>query len=324
MSKYTQISTAQDLTKTFSYADTGVLMRKLSNKRQNAEERKLDFDLNFDDLLMFGDQLRGNGKCDYTGIPFQGDHNEVFSATIERIDHKKGYVRGNIAIVGARANGLKDQFFDKTYQNVEVVCGRDEINILNQMLPRVTDDYLETLKQKYIPKFKNREELEFLMEGDYILNPPVIEQNAPEIPETLTDSMDEAIAGTQAMLRESDDQEEDREALKEKIEQCLLLPPDVEIAAQYASLSRLMFKIGVEVTLTFAQYKSIYSQKRCPFTGQELEGVRFPVLLDRSRPLEAGNMKFTSEKVGSAVNQLLDATGGTVHDLARNLKKLSS
>lgn len=316
MKKYEQISTPQDLTQVFGYADAGVLMRKFSNKRQNAEERNLEFDLNYDDLLMFGDQLRGNGNCDYTGIPFQGDHNEVYSATIERVNDKKGYVRGNIAIVGARANSLKDVFVDKSYQNMEITISRDEVKILNSMIPLVDEKYLSKLKAKYVPNFSTRAELQFLLDGDYILNPP--EQVDYEA------SANEAIEGTQAMLEEhSADQDVDREKIKEMIEQHLLLPPDVEVAAQYAELARLMFKIGVEVTLTFAQYKSIYSQKRCPFTGQELEGTRYPVILDRSLPLEAGNMKFTSEMVGKAINTLLDATGGTVHDLARNLKKMA-
>lgn len=312
MKKYEQISTPQDLTQVFGYADAGVLMRKFSNKRQNAEERNLEFDLNYDDLLMFGDQLRGNGTCDYTGIPFQGDNNEVYSATIERINDKKGYVRGNIAIVGARANSLKDVFLDKSYQNMEITISRDEVKILNSMIPLVVEEHLSKLKAKYIPGFNTREELEFLLAGDYILNPPA--------KVGYEESANEAIKGTQDMLEE---QEVEREKVKEMIEQHLLLPLDVEIAAQYAKLSRLMFKLGIEVTLTFAQYKSIYSQKRCPFTGQELEGTRFPIILDRSLPLEAGNMKFTSEAVGSAVNALLDATGGTVHDLARNLKKMA-
>ncbi|AXN57890.1 hypothetical protein KASHIRA_02490 [Serratia phage vB_SmaM-Kashira] len=335
MTLQTQISTIKDVNRAYGYTDCGSLVRKLGNKKLNAADRNIAYDLNFDDLLMMGYKLSGNGTCDYTGLPFFGTDNEAFAPTIERIDDCKGYVRGNIAIVGARANYLKDKFIDKNHQDPsDLELSKDDIKIINAMLPRVhAKGYLEALKGKYIPNFATEEELVKMLDEKWFL--PSLHRINDQLEEIAKGSAPEdgniSLQGVGAKLEvpEVDTSEEvdaapleiDTSTPAEDEAEKPSLPDDVEIAASYAKLCRALGKV-MTVNITFSQYKSIYTNKRCPFTGEELT-ERYPLILDRSLPLESGNVKMTSNRVGQAMNEFIDATGLSVFELAKNLKKLA-
>ncbi len=75
----------------------------LGNARRRARKTGVEFDLKREDLIVpdvcpiFGVKLRWGDKV---GMPW--------SPSLDRIDPKRGYVRGNIAIMSFRANFIKN------------------------------------------------------------------------------------------------------------------------------------------------------------------------------------------------------------------------
>lgn len=68
------------------------------NKITNAESRGIPFDLSF---TSFKNMAKAN-KCYFTGLPLE--HNTF---TIDRIDNKKGYVKGNVVACHKAFNQIK-------------------------------------------------------------------------------------------------------------------------------------------------------------------------------------------------------------------------
>ena len=92
--------------------------RVWDNKRKNAFERGIEFDLS---LISVRNMLRAK-RCYYTGIPLThrkldkngkvlpGQRNKPNHMTIERIDATKGYVKGNVVACSLQANKVKSVF----------------------------------------------------------------------------------------------------------------------------------------------------------------------------------------------------------------------
>lgn len=76
---------------------------KLRTKKENAIRAGIEFDLIWSDL-------QWPTHCPITGVELDyfNSKREDNSPTFDRIDPSKGYVRGNVAIISARANRIKD------------------------------------------------------------------------------------------------------------------------------------------------------------------------------------------------------------------------
>jgi len=76
-------------------------------KAADAKQRGLPFDL--DDLYVFGLMARSQYRCPLSGIPFVwGPMNELrrspWSPSIDRIENRQGYIRGNVRVICFAAN----------------------------------------------------------------------------------------------------------------------------------------------------------------------------------------------------------------------------
>lgn len=89
------------------YAFHGYIAGKYSQKRKNAEERGLDFDLTLPQFV----QIFNRRKCPYTGEALtyfkRGETALPTQASIDRIDNSKGYVKGNVVLCTEKVNGVK-------------------------------------------------------------------------------------------------------------------------------------------------------------------------------------------------------------------------
>ncbi|AKI28507.1 Srd postulated decoy protein [Salmonella phage 18-India] len=105
-----------DWKKEFTQSEMKNLEERYHTKIERTRKRGLEFNLTLDDWFMMGKKLLGMGTCDYTDMPFHmgtvAGYNPKYP-TVERIDDKKGYVRGNVCVVMRRANELKDCLVDK-------------------------------------------------------------------------------------------------------------------------------------------------------------------------------------------------------------------
>lgn len=291
--------------------DGAGLRNRMARKRRDAIERGLEFNLTMADIYMMSEKLMSRGNCDYSGLPLRkqsaADNNSIrYTPSIERIDDKKGYIRGNCCVVMQRVNQLKDVLWDK---EVNTTLSSVDHEFIRPMMDTMTTDYLESLKNKYVPDF------EFALTGDKVVkcHNPIDPQPSEEIV---------VLQGIGDHRVEIDNEELERhiaEAPKPKSS----VPEDVAIAESYAGLLRYLAKTGKEITITFAHFKAAYKAKRCFITGKDLTSEMLPVIMDHAKPIEAGNLKFAEEKAANALNELCTVTNLSVADIVKNLKKVA-
>jgi len=77
--------------------------RKFLNTKDGAKSRGIEFSLN---LVSVKNLLKAK-KCFYTGLPFDHTDPEA-SLTFDRLDYKKGYVKGNVVACRKSVNDLKN------------------------------------------------------------------------------------------------------------------------------------------------------------------------------------------------------------------------
>lgn len=261
-----------------------LIYKKFISKMGNASRRKIPFNLELDDAVALGPALLGTipgAVCDYCGLPFDNTAPTGGAHTsLERIDDKLGYVRGNLCVVRVDANQLKDRMWDKVEDQKGVSLTQDQLKVVSGMMKRMSADYLEKLKDKYVPKGETcvEEGTEVArQEGSEEISKPVVRKPIPE---------------------------------------------DVTIAEKYAGLLRYLSKHGeYDITLTFTQFKMAYQAKKCFVTGKDLDADRLPVIMDHTKPIAYGNVRFANEKAATALNRLVEDTGCSVGDLVANLKR---
>ncbi|QYC52605.1 hypothetical protein [Salmonella phage SSBI34] len=277
------------------------LRNRMVRKRKEANDRGLEFLLTLSDIKMLADKLCGRGNCDYTDIPFPvGSIHQSEHPTLERIDDKKGYVRGNVCVAIQRVNQLKDQLIDKIDRKATIQAG--EQRYVKAMFEHMSPEHMEYLKTKYIPDF----EYAINEEGELV-------EIRNQDKETIT------LHGVGDHKVEVEKIVEQKEVKENTVN---TVPDDVIIAERYAGLLRFLAKHNHEITISFAHFKAAYRAKRCFITGKELTEDMSPVIMDKSKAIEAGNLKFAEEKAAHALNELVTTTGLSVADLVKNLKKV--
>lgn len=79
---------------------------------RNARKRFKDFDLSLEYLKQLWDEQKG--ICPYTGIHLQlaeykANHNDpIYTASLDRIDSSKGYIKGNVQFISTAINYMKN------------------------------------------------------------------------------------------------------------------------------------------------------------------------------------------------------------------------
>ena len=89
-----------------------MVAQKYTNKVDSSKKRGIEFSLSFAEFR----RLLLKKRCSYTGIEMTIHRGQNAPAntdlTIERVDNKVGYVRGNVISVCAAANKIKSVFED--------------------------------------------------------------------------------------------------------------------------------------------------------------------------------------------------------------------
>lgn len=83
------------------------LHRRYAYLAKSAADRNLDFDLEIEDMKQLMDQTH----CFYTGVKFD-KNDENLKITVDRIDSKKGYVKGNVVVCTHAANQFKNTLIE--------------------------------------------------------------------------------------------------------------------------------------------------------------------------------------------------------------------
>ena len=98
------------------------MLRKAKNR---AKRRNIYFDITLDDIVV-------GREFPILGIPFEvGSDNWQNSPSLDRIDNKRGYEKGNVIVVSMMANSIKNQatpsqikkvgdFYEKLYRKKSI------------------------------------------------------------------------------------------------------------------------------------------------------------------------------------------------------------
>jgi hypothetical protein len=88
----------------------------LSAAKSRAKKHNLE--LNIDTKYLTNLILKCNGKCAATGLNLSAKIGCPFKASIDRINSNKGYVKGNIRVVAAMFNFMKQDYSDKQFAHI--------------------------------------------------------------------------------------------------------------------------------------------------------------------------------------------------------------
>jgi len=92
------------------------VVRKWLSKRDDAQRRGIEFNLSVVSIR----NLLLSKKCYYLGTPLSPD-----KITIDRVDGRKGYVKGNVVACSNKANQVKE-IFEREPQLLDTI--RDKMN----------------------------------------------------------------------------------------------------------------------------------------------------------------------------------------------------
>ncbi|QGZ16380.1 putative anti-sigma factor [Erwinia phage Hena1] len=319
----------KDWNKLYTTDEQMRLGRRLAAKQRNAEERGMECTLNMEDMFLLGFKLLGHGTCDYTNLGLstliagsQPDHAKY--PTIERIDDTKGYVRGNVCVVMQRANQLKDNLIDK--RTATTIIDPIDREIVKAMMLNMSRDHLESLKTKYLPEVEKEEpKMELEMQNDGSLQTPVANSFIAQEHEPLGPiaTLEEAVAPAAELPPAVVPSEPEAQEEVEEEEAAQTVPDDVAIAKAYAKYCTDFAAVGMNVSVSFAQFKSKYTRKVCALTGEELnDDPKFILVLDLKIGFAKDNFIVVGNKIGKAITTMMISTGFSVPRIWGMLNKV--
>ncbi|MCK0651314.1 hypothetical protein [Escherichia coli] len=304
------------------------LLKKYRRKQNNARKRDIEFNLSWEEYLLFGKKLLGEGVCDYTLIPFDmhTDENGLgnpFYPSLERIDDEGPYAIDNCCVVGLRCNSLKDCLVDK--KTAVLIKDKTDRKIVQQMMLHLSEERMEKLKGDYtfedfILQYGTEEDKLALFdeeEEEDMLPMSKVTYRAPK--KHISDIVNEPIAEeieemTQQVHEEEKETQEVEEGLTEEVP---ALPDDVEIAKAYTFYCQTFYDVGMKVDLSFSQFKSTYIRKCCALTGERLGAGLKPLLVtDWNKGFTKGNFMVVSPIMEKAMTDLMKTTRMTMTELA--------
>ncbi|ALM02609.1 HNH endonuclease [Klebsiella phage vB_KpnM_KB57] len=287
-----------DIKKKFTNSEIKSLEERYHKKVERTKKRGLEFSLTLDDWFMMGEKLLGIGPCDYTNMNFStrsvhGEKDPLYP-TVERIDDKKGYVRGNVCVVLQRANELKDRLVDKKTA-ITIIDPLDR-EIVQAMILNMSKDHLEKLKTKYIPQQETKMDMKEHMAK--------VEKNHNTDYKELAEHEHKQPHAAEETTAPVEVEAEPKEAIS------VALPEDVAVALAYANYCNTFANVGMKVSVTYAQFKAKYIRSTCAMTGEKLTGEPKSILiLDLNIGFAKDNFIIVSKKMETAMTQLMIQTG---------------
>lgn len=331
----------------FTKEEVEKLLRKFDRKKANARRRGIEFTLTVNDWLMLGEKLlvKGRQYCDYTGLPLSNKTTEFggdnpWFPTVERIDDKVGYCSGNLCICCERANLFKDSLADKAVP--QHIISKDDRKVVQALMRNFSEARMEELKQAYVfseekafgkampcnakavPEHEEKPSAKLI---DNLKQAKTVEEYR-EIQNKSIEAMNKAIeegkTTTVPSVEPSPTAITASVVLEEKAKVFCALPEDVNIAEVYAGYARAFANLGVNVSITYAQFKAKYARKYCALTGEPLPEGRKPVLLvDHDKGFSAQNMLIVHPRIEAAVTKLMVDLHMDLRQIAQMFKPLA-
>lgn len=272
--------------------DEQELKKRFESKKKDARRRGIDFKLTIEDMKALF--LRNDGKCDYTGVPFDNNKHKI---SIERIDDKKGYERGNVCLTSAQVNHIKDYALDKTEIKVVRIDPVQE-EILKVVQEKVTPEYKKFLSYKYnaLSKFESNVYKNHFKGVDY-------SKFYDKVSGVVTQKV-ELSRNNEGVLKMSDRQ----------------IASDVRIASYYSDMAKHASSEKKDFTVSFAEFKAKFSGTKCKLTGEPVEmAQKVFILLDQGKGYTKDNIVLVGKDIGAKMVEASKLLGMSIPEMAKNL-----
>jgi hypothetical protein len=89
------------------------IISRFKNLCTKAKKRTKDFSIISSDLSDLWEKQ--NGRCAYTKLPLLATANQFNTVSLDRVDSSKGYVVGNIQLVCAAINKMKQEYTEEMF-----------------------------------------------------------------------------------------------------------------------------------------------------------------------------------------------------------------
>lgn len=268
------------------------LSKKYENKRRDAKKRGILFTLTKEDFRALFQ--RNEGFCDYTGVKFD---NEIHTISVERMDDKLGYIRGNVCLTSRIVNTVKDYTLDKLDVCVVKIPQTSEA-ILQVIKEKVTDAYKKFLSYKYnnLSKFESSTYKNYFKDVDY---------------SGFYDKMDNIVKQKELFVRNENGV---LQMSENKVSN------DVRIATYYSDLAKHAAGEKKEFSVSFAEFKAKFSSTKCKITGSLVEQKdKVFILLDQSQGYTKDNIVLVNKEIGSKMVEASKLLGMSIPEMAKNL-----
>ena len=83
-------------------------LKTMCTKAKQRVNREFDPDVDWEFLFDIWD--RQNGMCRYSRVPLSIEANHPHKVSLDRIDSQQGYLKGNLQLVSATVNRMKQEF----------------------------------------------------------------------------------------------------------------------------------------------------------------------------------------------------------------------
>lgn len=98
------------------WQDNNFLQFRLTSARARARVKNIPFEIDVAYLQSLLDQQEN--KCFYSGIEMELNRAGTYTASVDRVDSSKGYVKGNVVFVISAVNTMKNDLLEKEFLSI--------------------------------------------------------------------------------------------------------------------------------------------------------------------------------------------------------------
>ena len=298
-------------------------------KKSKTKQRGIAFDLSEEEYDFFM-QLKDDrtSRCAYTNKTFIFKDNHPQQPSLERLDDRGPYSLTNCVVVTRAANQLKDML-DKGIDKEKAKLTQEQKNLLTHIENIMKDPewkqrvwnnqvkpYLERIRYKHLlPKEINQMteqqvdvQSEAPKEGKITrawFNKAFDANSSHELGVQLAHTTTTDVSSTETTKPD-------------------VITNDIDLAAGYVSLGRMLQNNGVGFTISFSEFKNLMLRKKCQLTNKIFSETDTKSLyfIDKTQLASKNNCLVTTKEVQEALDKLVVSVKLSHKELKQMFKTL--
>ena len=283
----------------------GLKLKHYLIKKSKTKQRGIAFDLSEEEYKFFM-QLKDDrtSRCAYTNKTFIFKDNHPQQPSLERLDDRGPYSLTNCVIVTRTANQLKDML-DKGIDKEKAKLTQEQKNLLIHIENIMKDpEWKQKVWNNQVKPYLERVRYKHLLPKE---TTQMIEQQV----ETQSESQDKA-------------PEDDTTPIQNTTKPVIAVENDIDLAAEYVSLGRMLQNNGVGFTISFSEFKSLMLRKKCQLTNKIFSETDTKSLyfIDKTQPASKNTCLVTTKEVQEALDKLFVSVKLSHKELKQMFKTL--